>query len=55
MYYGLCYFFPPPGSGISEKLKDGEPIDGVEVGSSASSSAVDVGRKEEMSEKVMQV
>lgn len=55
LYYGLCYFFPPPGLGIMEKLEDAEPINGVEVGSPASSSVIDVGKKEDVSEKVMQV
>lgn len=31
------------------------PFDGVEIETPASSSAVDVGRKEEVSEKVMHV
>lgn len=56
LYYGLCYFFPPPGLGISEMLEEGTLIDGVEVESAATSSAVDVGgRKEGNSEKVSQV
>jgi NCS1 family nucleobase:cation symporter-1 len=55
LYWTLCKFFPPPGLGIQQQLDEVESINGVEIESPASSSVIDMGRKDEVSEKVMQV